>query len=202
MNKTERISVLSKSLYDTFNPQFLTLKKTLADEVKNIIPEKFIKLINDPDSAVYVDKYCVSRVILSDQHKTKMTAVEPKYTSHGDDPFINIWQSDQNFSIIKFTDIKAPHSLREPVLENVALFEMYHEVWRHYLLAHQILSELLASYRSRAKFATDFPELEKYLPPSHQPAKLPAVPVNQFKHDLAALGIPMPINSSTMEDAA
>ena len=70
------------------------------------------------------------------------------------------------------------------------MVKAYKSVWADYVAARDKLGALLNSYTMREKFAGDFPEFAKYLPPVPTKARLPAVIVKDVRAELSKLGIP------------
>lgn len=193
MNKQEREYFLSKCLYDAFREQFFNLQKDLETRAMALIPKRFIELINDEEAKEFVSSYSIAEVEISSADKSqKAIACQPQYGVAHYMP-TGSYLSERDRSVVerlKFSAIKVPYKLTSITIEDDALLERYIDLWDRYLKAREQLQSLCLSYRSRDKFAEDFPEYKKYLPPKKVAAKMPAVIVADVRSKLAELGVP------------
>lgn len=192
MNKQERSSFLSKCLYDVFREQFYNFQKDIEAEAIKLIPKKFIELMSDEDSKEFVSAYSLSEIkIITPDESTTVLVCQPIYGLSSYMPGSYLSEKDKRVvERLKITNIKVPYKLTTTIIINIDLFNRYLDLWDRYLKAREQLQSLCFSYRSRDKFAADFPEYKKYLPPKVVITKLPTVIVDDVRNSLSALGVP------------
>ena len=86
--------------------------------------------------------------------------------------------------------------MQRVIIKNTEIFNNYNKLWADYTAARASLNELALAYRSVDKFAEDFPEYKKYLPPKIIKSNLPAIQIDDVRIKLAGLGIPPTANIS------
>ena len=77
-----------------------------------------------------------------------------------------------------------------PTINGFSIITDYDQAWDDYRTAYEKLSSLLASYNNREKFAADFPDLAKHIPPLVKSVGLPCVIVTDVMAELAKVGVP------------
>ena len=188
MNKKERQSFVNKVLYDAYREKFLDFKKKVRAEIVLKIPKRFLKLYNNEDDRKYLVRCAVNEILFSDKNVFCMPDFGNCQNYMPD--FVYRSSLEDGFEKVRYSDLKVPHSMDTVKLLDSDLLAEYIELWGSYLKAYQEISSLAYSYRSRDKFAAEFPEFAKYLPEKVTIVRLPMIQVDVARDGLASVGIP------------
>ena len=193
MNKKDREHFLKQCLYDAFRGQFLDLQKDMEKKALDLVPKRFLELVNDKECEKYVGRYSVSRIQIKNTDKENVViAYQPIYGLAECVPTGRYLTSVEEKLVenVKITSFKVPYNMTTIVIDDCQLYDQYLDLWGRYSQAREALLALCLSYRSQDKFVADFPEYKKYLPPKAVVAKLPTVIIDDVRSSLAELGIP------------
>jgi hypothetical protein len=192
MTKKERQNILNKILYDAYRSLFLDFKAKVKLEIISKIPAKFSELYADEECKEFLNTSHVGTIIFQiDSYKWVFCA--PDFNNcQRQKPSGYLYSSskDGGYEKERFRDIICPKSMDTVTFDNIDLYDEYHKLWDAYIDAYIQVESLLYSYKSDAKFASEFPEFAKYLPEKVIIQKLPAVQVDTVRTKLASVGIP------------
>lgn len=187
LKNTDRKQVIDKALEDAFAPRFNEFAKRLRARYAAQIAEAhpvFAKLVKNSDARPYLAVSTVREFYLGGR-----PVLTPKYGARCELPEAG-WIDRDLYAWVQGSDMAVPADCWKAKIEDADFSAEYIGLWRGCAVARTTLSELLNSYAVREKFAEDFPELAKYLPPIEVKARLPAVIVADVRSKLAAVGVP------------
>jgi hypothetical protein len=190
---SDRDEVLRRVLAETFTPRFGDIQKQMQAALRASLAAEhpqFVKLAKDPESRKYLATTNVRNFYFIDGEESHIAA-SPCYGKWVDMPAGGYRYLDRDsYSSITDGDTAVPCSMSEFKITDRKMVKVYKSVWADYVAARDKLRALLNSYTMREKFAGDFPEFAKYLPPVPTKARLPAVIVKDVRAELSKLGIP------------
>lgn len=188
LKNTDRKQVIDKALTEAFAPRFNDFAKRLraryAEQVAEAHPV-FAKLVKNSDARPYLAVSTVREFYVGGA-----PVLTPKYGARCEMLIRGEWADREKYVWVQAGDLTVPSDCWKAKIEDADFSKEYATIWADYGRARETLSELLNSYTVREKFAEDFPELAKYLPPIEVKARLPAVIVADVRSKLAAVGVP------------
>lgn len=190
----DREEVIERALTDAFAPRFRAIANKLQEALrKRLTAEhpKFLALIADPETKPYVAVCGVGRIYLvGDTDEEKLRAVAPQYGRRVAMLTRLGYYKGEDYSALQAEDTVLPPHFGDVVIANKNILRAYRKAWTDYSAACDKLYALLNSYTVREKFAADFPEFAKYLPPIEKKAALPMIVIPDVRKALSAVGVP------------